>query len=66
MKIGKRIRALREENKINRETLAKSIGINVRTISYWENEIYEPQASYIIKLADYFDISTDYLLGREN
>ncbi|HCU55897.1 MAG TPA: hypothetical protein DIC18_01020 [Clostridiales bacterium] len=32
-------------------------------MSYWENAKQEPTASAIVKLAGYFDVSTDYLLG---
>lgn len=65
MRICDRIRELREEKNISRKTLAEAIGVNTRAISYWENGVNEPKASYIYKLAQYFNVSSDYLLGLE-
>ena len=50
---------------LSKYQLAKDIGVNKQTISFWEDGINEPKISYAIKLADYFDVSTDYLLGRK-
>jgi transcriptional regulator with XRE-family HTH domain len=66
MVISQIIRELRTEKHLTQEELAKNIGVTSRAISYWENEINEPKASYIAKLADYFDVTADYLLGREH
>lgn len=65
MSIAERIRELREEKEMSRSALANAIGVDVRTISYWENGVNEPKASYIIKLATFFNVSSDYLLGLE-
>ena len=54
------------ERNVNRDTLAKAVGVDKRTISFWENGVNEPKASYIIKLAKFFEVSTDYLLGLED
>ncbi len=66
MNIGKVIKQLRKDSNISRQTLANNIGVDVRTISYWESGSNEPKASYIYKLAVYFGVSTDYLLGLED
>ncbi len=65
MEIGKRIRELREEKGINQKKLAEEIGVAQSAISQWESGINEPKASYVCYLADYFDVSADFLLGRE-
>ncbi|MDR3293960.1 MAG: helix-turn-helix domain-containing protein [Clostridiales bacterium] len=65
MVISKIILELRTEKKLTQEELASHIGVTSRAVSYWENEINEPKATYIVKLADFFDVSADYLLGRE-
>ena len=59
------IKELRIEKKISQSVLAKEIGVSQKAIDYWERGINEPKASYIIKLADFFDVSADYLLGRK-
>ncbi len=62
--IGKRIFELRTECKISQLALAKIIGVSQKAIDYWERGVNEPKASYIILLADFFNVSADYLLGR--
>ena len=64
--IGKVIKELRLEQGLSQAQLGKLIGVSQKAIDYWEREINEPKASYIIKLADYFNVSTDYLLGRKD
>ena len=66
MEIGKRIKELRKEKNINQEELGKAIGVSPRAISYWEQEINEPKATYIVELAKFFGVSSDYLLGLED
>ena len=46
--------------------LAKKLNVSQKAIDFWEKGINEPKASNIKKLADYFQISTDELLGRES
>ena len=63
--IGERIKELRMENKLSQAQLAKIIGVSQKAVDYWERNINEPKASYIIDLCNYFNISADYLLGRK-
>lgn len=60
---AKRLRELRTEKKISMKTLAQAINTSDGAISNWENEINEPKISYLVKLAVYFNVSCDYLLG---
>ena len=62
--IGKRIYELRNESKLSQLTWAKAIGVSQKAIEYWERGVNEPKASYIVLLADFFNVSADYLLGR--
>ncbi len=62
--LGERIRTLRKEKALSQPELAKIVGVSNGVISFWENDLNEPKASYLKVLADCFDISTDYLLGR--
>ncbi len=66
MIIGKKIKELREMQGLSMLKLAKIIGTSDAAICNWENEINEPKATYIVNLANYFGITTDELLGREN
>ena len=60
-----RLKELRQENKLSQQKLAETIGVTQKAIDFWEKGINEPKASYIIKLAKFFAVSTDYLLGIE-
>ena len=65
-KISTRIVSLRKENKMSQQKLAQQIGVTQKAIDFWEKGINEPKASYIILLAQYFGVSTDYILGLED
>lgn len=65
MKIAERIYELRTEMKISQQTLADEIGVSRRAITFWESGINEPKATYIARLAKFFGVSADYLLGLE-
>ena len=59
-----RIRDLREDMDLRQIDVAKSTGIDQKTLSNYETGRTNPDSEAIIKLADFFDVSTDYLLGR--
>ena len=61
--IGKSIKEKRIEQGLSQQTLANLIGVTHASISYWENARQEPSASAIVKLAQFFDVTADYLLG---
>ena len=60
-----RLKELRKQRKISQLRLATELNMNQKTISRYEN--MERQADYetLIRFADYFHVSLDYLLGRE-
>lgn len=62
--IGQRIRDLRKQKRMSQTELAKSAGVSQTTVTAWETGKAEPSSSAITSLADYFDVTTDYLLGR--
>ncbi len=64
--LGTRIRELRRERGISQPQLAAAIGVSKGVISFWENGINEPKASYIVALCKFFGVSSDYLLGLES
>lgn len=63
---GERLRALRNEKNIGQDRLARELGLSNASISYWETGKQEPCASAIFKLANFFGVSADYLLGLTN
>lgn len=65
MQIGKRIRALRLEKGITQEKLATYLNLSYQAISKWENDETQPDISLLVPIANYFDVSVDYLLGNE-
>ncbi|MEG2117265.1 MAG: helix-turn-helix transcriptional regulator, partial [Clostridia bacterium] len=66
MDIAKKIKELRIERGVSQNTLAVALGVDRRSIINWEQGINEPKAFYIAKLAVYFDVSSDYLLGLKD
>lgn len=61
-----RLKELREEIGYSQTQVANAIKTNQRNIGRWENGENEPTSSFIVKLADFFNVSTDCLLGRED
>ena len=60
------LKSLSQEKNVGQNELARTLNLSNASISYWENCKQEPTASAIFKLAQYFDVSIDYLLGLEN
>lgn len=59
------LKELRMEKGISQKKLATDIGVSIGLICYWETGQSEPTLSNIIKLAKYFGVTSDYLLGLE-
>lgn len=64
MKFKERLRELRTSQNITQEELGKKFNVIKQTISSWENGNSRPDIDIATKLADFFDVTTDYLLGR--
>ena len=62
--IGQTIRDLRKQRKMSQTELAKILHVSQQTVTAWETGKAEPSSSAISNLADYFNVTTDYLLGR--
>ncbi len=63
---AQRLRELRQEKGLSMKQLAKELNTTDAAVSNWENEINEPKISYLKAIAQYFNVSADYLLGLEN
>lgn len=66
MKPGAIIKKLREDNKLSQAELADNIGINNSVLSRIESGDRQLRDDELIKIADFFNVSVDYLLGRTN
>ena len=60
-----RLKKLRKQNHYTLQNIADAIGVSNGTVANYENEKREPNIATLIKLADYFDVSVDYLIGHE-
>lgn len=63
-KFAIRLKELRLDKKKNQAELAQEINVSQSMIARWENDECEPTATNIIAIADYFNVTTDYLLGK--
>lgn len=63
---SERLKDLRIDAGMTSDQLAKRIGVTKSTISFWENGVNEPKASYIVAVAIVFSVSSDYLLGLKD
>jgi len=61
---SKRLKKLRKKNKVTLDELAREIDITKTTISRYENEKRVPKMDTVKKIADYFNVTTDYLIGN--
>ena len=59
-----RLKAIRNEKTITLEKMAKDLQTTKATLSRYENNLREPKIDFINKAANYFNVTTDYLLGR--
>lgn len=64
MDIGKNLYELRKKNAITQEALAFEMGVSVAAVSKWENDKALPDIIMLCQLADFYQVTTDELLGR--
>lgn len=64
--LGSKIKHLREQNNINQKELAKKLAISNVQLSRYESDERRPDYETLTKIADYFNITVDYLLGRQD
>ena len=63
---GERLKQLRTDKNIGQNLLAKELGFINASISYWETGKQLPSIEVVYKLAVYFQVSADYLLGLKD
>lgn len=65
MTLNENIRRLRLARNISQVDLAKALGVTKQSISNWENNNIQPSIDMLIRICEYFAVSTDYMLGLE-
>ena len=61
-----RIKELRLERQLTQKQLAEKLGLSQQVVGYYENEINQPAPDMLIRIANFFNCSIDYLLNRED
>lgn len=62
--VFKNLRAIREDNDLRQSDIAKILNVSQNTYSQYETGVIALTAEILIKLADYYNVSVDYLLDR--
>ena len=65
-KFSKRLKELRQNKKLTILELAKKINVSDAAISRWENQLRIPNIVDLKKIAEFFNVSADYLLGLQD
>lgn len=65
MRLGDRIRLERNKNNLSQAMLGKILNVSQQAIGKWEKNIAEPDTNALSKLSEVFNVSVDYLLGRD-
>ena len=61
-----RMKLLREQHNLSQTDIAKLLNISRQSYNFYENEKRDPDTEMLIRIADLFNVSLDYLLGRTN
>ncbi|WP_083516103.1 helix-turn-helix domain-containing protein [Alicyclobacillus sendaiensis] len=61
---GQRLRHLRRESGVSQRELSAHLGVTERALRFYESSDREPTIDQLIALADFFNVSLDYLVGR--
>ena len=63
--LNETIKQLRILNGLNQVELGKRLKVSKQCVSNWENDNILPSVAMLVRIADFFGVTTDYLLGRE-
>jgi len=63
---GERLKELRLQEGLSQKEFAKILGTSQASLSKWENDVQEPCIEDIIKICNHFNISADYVIGRQD
>ena len=62
--VAERLRTLRNRLSISQVKMAPIVGLKQSTINRYENDQSDPSLETLLRYAEYFDVSLDYILGR--
>jgi len=62
--LGEKLKEKRKSKNMSQEDVAKRLNIKRETYTCWELGLHNPTVDYLVRLADFYETSTDYLLGR--
>lgn len=65
IKFSSKIKELRQSRNLNQVQLAEKLGVTKQSVSNWENDNIMPSIEMLVKLALFFSVSTDYILGLQ-
>lgn len=65
-KFAERLKNLRQQNNLTQRQLAKQTGLSQPALARWEANLQIPNIDVAITFANYFGVTTDYLLGLED
>ena len=63
--LARRLKELRFQNELTQAQFAQALGVAQQTVGGWEKSNSSPNYDLLNKIADYFNVTTDYLLGRD-
>ena len=66
IELGEKLKALRIENHLRQDQVARLVNVEKSSISMYETGMRQPSYTTLVWLADVFNVTTDYLLGRTN
>ena len=64
IELGDRLRKLRMENHLRQDQVARLVGVERSSLSLWEGNLRQPSYTTLVRLANLYGVTTDYLLGR--
>ena len=64
--LGERIKSLRKASKLSQVELGDKLEVTKQTVSNWENENILPSVDMLIRICNFFNVSTDYILGLDD
>lgn len=66
MILPERLKLLRKSRRLTQDQLAEMLNIGIQTIKRYETGKQDASSTHVVLIADFFHVSTDYLLGRSN
>lgn len=66
IKMGERLKSLRKSKQLTLKQVSERVGVSISVLSAYEVEDRHPSYHILLKLATLYNVSTDYLIGREH